>query len=85
MSVVLCSGGDCGIYIYVCCVQGVTVVLRDVKQSQISEEELKLLLGYVEEDIHDYQLTAFPLLRVTNSLLRPGRISRVQIPPLSKK
>ena len=46
--------------------QAVTVVLRDVKQSQISEEELKLLLGYVEEDIHDYQrqMTAFPLLRV---------------------
>ena len=42
------------------------MVLRDVKQSQISEEELKLLLGYVEEDIHDYQrqMTAFPLLRV---------------------
>ena len=47
------------------------MVLRDVKQSQISEEELKLLLGYVEEDIHDYQrqMTAFPLLRVTTPFL----------------
>jgi hypothetical protein len=45
--------------------KAMTVVLRDVKQAQISEDELKLLLGYVEEDIHDYQrqLTAFPLLR----------------------
>ena len=69
-------------YMYVClwdqsdcllCSQGVTVVLRDVKQSQISEEELKLLLGYVEEDIHDYQrqMTAFPLLRVTDSIPLP--------------
>ena len=49
-----------------CHCQAITVVLRDVKQAHISEDELKLLLGYVEEDIHDYQrqLTAFPLLRV---------------------
>lgn len=48
-----------------------TVLLRDVKQSQISEDELKLLLGYVEEDIHDYrrQVTAFPLLKVSFILL----------------
>ena len=46
-----------------------TVVLREVKQSQISEDELKLLLSYVEEDIHDYrrQITAFPLLRVSET------------------
>ncbi|CAI8031672.1 Small subunit processome component 20 homolog [Geodia barretti] len=45
--------------------KAMTVVLREVKQSQISEDELKLLLSYVEEDIHDYrrQITAFPLLR----------------------
>ena len=50
-------------------IQAVTVLLRDVKQSQISEDELKLLLSYVEEDVHDYrrQVTAFPLLRVNNT------------------
>ena len=64
----VCLLGSNSVNVTVCCDQGVTVVLRDVKQSQISEEELKLLLGYVEEDIHDYQrqMTAFPLLRVTN-------------------
>ena len=46
--------------------QAMTVVLRDVKQSEVSKEELKLLLGYIQEDIHDYQrqITAFPLLKV---------------------
>ena len=43
------------------------VVLRDFKRHTISEDELKLLLSFVEEDIHDYQRqsTAFPLLKVS--------------------
>jgi len=46
-----------------------TVVLRDFKRHEISEDELKLLLSFVEEDIHDYQRqsTAFPLLKVVTS------------------
>ena len=46
--------------------QAMTVVLRDFKRHEISEDELKLLLSFVEEDIHDYQRqsTAFPLLKV---------------------
>jgi len=46
-----------------------TVVLREFKGHDISEDELKLLLSFVEEDIHDYQRqsTAFPLLKVLSS------------------
>ena len=42
------------------------MIVRDFKKHDVSEDELKLLLGFVEEDIHDYQRqsTAFPLLKV---------------------
>ena len=45
-----------------------TVIVRDFKQHEISEDELRLLLSFVEEDIYDYhrQSTAFPLLKVLN-------------------
>ncbi len=41
-------------------------MVRDVKQHSIDEDQLKVLLTYVEEDIHDYnrQATAFSLLKV---------------------
>ena len=59
-------------------VQAMTVIVRDFKKRDISEDELKVLLSFVEEDIHDYQRqsTAFPLLKVRRnypsySLLSP--------------
>ena len=53
-----------------------TVVLRDVKQSEISKDELKLLLGYIQEDVRDYQrqMTAFPLLKVQLVLPVPATV-----------
>ena len=55
-----------------------TVVLREFKQQEVSPDELKLLLSFVEEDIHDYQRqgTAFPLLKVS-ILYLPIYIARV--------
>ena len=48
------------------CLQAMTAIVRDFKQHVISEDELRLLLSFVEEDIYDYQRqsTAFPLLKV---------------------
>ena len=47
--------------------QALTVMVRDVKQHSIDEEQLKVLLTYAEEDIHDSnrQATAFSLLKVS--------------------
>ena len=46
--------------------QAMTVMVRDFKRHAITEEELKVLLTFVEEDVEDYrrQSTAFPLLKV---------------------
>ena len=43
-----------------------TVLVRDIKYHSISTEQLQVLLGYVEQDIHDHtrQATAFSLLKV---------------------
>ena len=43
-----------------------TVILRDFKKQDVSEDELTILLSFVEEDIYDHQRqsTAFPLLKV---------------------
>ena len=43
-----------------------TVLVRDIKYHSISTEQLQVLLGYVEQDVHDYtrQATAFSLLKV---------------------
>ena len=43
-----------------------TVIIRDFKQFTVAEKYLQVLLGFVEEDIHDHtkQGTAFPLLKV---------------------
>ena len=51
-----------------CLLQAMTVIVRDYKKLTVSEDELKLLLSFVEEDIHDYQRqsTAFPLLKVSS-------------------
>jgi uncharacterized protein (UPF0216 family) len=51
--------------------QAMTVVVRDFKKHSISEDELKVLLSFVEEDFYDYrrQSTAFPLLKVSNSAI----------------
>jgi U3 small nucleolar RNA-associated protein 20 len=42
-----------------------TKIIEDFTYHHISDEELKLLLSYIEQDIHDYkrQSTAFPLLK----------------------
>ena len=42
------------------------MIVRDCKKHTVSEDELRLLLSFVEEDVHDYQRqsTAFPLLKV---------------------
>ena len=46
-----------------------TVIIRDFKQYTVAEKHLQVLLGFVEEDIHDHtkQGTAFPLLKVSAS------------------
>ena len=43
-----------------------TVILRDFRKQDVSEDELTVLLSFVEEDIYDHQRqsTAFPLLKV---------------------
>ncbi|XP_021355382.1 small subunit processome component 20 homolog [Mizuhopecten yessoensis] len=45
--------------------KAVTVLVRDVKCYEINSEQLQVLLGFCEEDLHDYhrQSTAFSLLR----------------------
>ena len=42
------------------------MIVRDFKKHDVTEDELRILLSFVEEDIHDYQRqsTAFPLLKV---------------------
>lgn len=54
-----------------------TVIVRDFKKHAITEEELRVLLSFVEEDIHDYQRqgTAFPLLKVRHA----GRLAEVKM------
>ena len=52
------------------------MIIRDFKQYTVAEKHLQVLLGFVEEDIHDHtkQGTAFPLLKVgfcSLSLKRP--------------
>ena len=43
------------------------MILRDFKKQDVSEDELTVLLSFVEEDIYDHQRqgTAFPLLKVS--------------------
>ena len=47
-----------------------TVILRDFRKQDVSEDELTVLLSFVEEDIYDHQRqsTAFPLLKVSINL-----------------
>ncbi|XP_071941723.1 small subunit processome component 20 homolog [Antedon mediterranea] len=49
----------------VACFKAVTVLVRDVKGHQITDEQLQVLLSFAEEDIHDHtrQATAFSLLK----------------------
>lgn len=51
--------------------QAITILVRNVKNSKISETQLQVLLGYAEEDIYDQsrQATAFGLLKVTRQML----------------
>ena len=46
--------------------QTMTVVVRDVRSVHVTNEQLLVLLGYVEQDLNDHtrQATAFGLLRV---------------------
>lgn len=50
--------------------QAMTVIIRNFKQYTVAEKHLQVLLGFVEEDIHDHtkQGTAFPLLKVGSLL-----------------
>ena len=43
-----------------------TVIIRNHKHFKVAEKQLQVLLGFVEEDIHDHskQGAAFPLLKV---------------------
>ena len=43
------------------------MILRDFRKQDASEDELTVLLSFVEEDIYDHQRqsTAFPLLKVS--------------------
>lgn len=45
--------------------KAMTVIIRDFNQYTVAEKHLQVLLGFVEEDIHDHtrQGTAFPLLK----------------------
>eukprot|EP00118_Oscarella_pearsei_P012476 m.92302 g.92302 ORF g.92302 m.92302 type:complete len:2568 (+) comp36728_c0_seq4:63-7766(+) len=47
------------------CFKAVTVLMREHKRHKITDQELKVLLTFVEEDIYDFfrQSTAFPLLK----------------------
>ncbi|XP_033113828.1 small subunit processome component 20 homolog isoform X2 [Anneissia japonica] len=59
----------------VACFKAVTVLVHDGKGQQITDEQLQVLLSYVEEDIHDHtrQATAFSLLKaiLTRQLMVP--------------
>lgn len=45
--------------------KGMTVIIRNHKHFKVAEKQLQVLLGFVEEDIHDHskQGAAFPLLK----------------------
>uniref|UniRef100_A0A3Q3VPZ3 Uncharacterized protein n=1 Tax=Mola mola TaxID=94237 RepID=A0A3Q3VPZ3_MOLML len=47
------------------CFKAITILVKNVKSSKISETQLQVLLGYAEEDIYDQsrQATAFGLLK----------------------
>ncbi|XP_075932289.1 small subunit processome component 20 homolog [Anarhichas minor] len=47
------------------CFKAITILVKNVKNNQISETQLQVLLGYAEEDIYDQsrQATAFGLLK----------------------
>ncbi|CAH1799075.1 unnamed protein product [Owenia fusiformis] len=49
----------------VVCFKALTIVVRDIKYHSITEKQLHVLLGYIEEDIRDHQrqATAFGLLK----------------------
>lgn len=50
--------------------QAITILVKNVKTSTISDTQLQVLLGYAEEDIYDQsrQATAFGLLKVTSQM-----------------
>ncbi|XP_034530006.1 small subunit processome component 20 homolog [Notolabrus celidotus] len=47
------------------CFKAITILVKNVKSSKVSETQLQVLLGYAEEDIYDQsrQATAFGLLK----------------------
>lgn len=57
-------------HLYMIFSQAITILVKNVKASKISETQLQVLLGYAEEDIYDQsrQATAFGLLKVTNRM-----------------
>ena len=52
------------------------MILRDFRKQDVSEDELTVLLSFVEEDIYDHQRqsTAFPLLKVSVVMSQPFSI-----------
>ena len=65
-----------------------TVILRDFTHSSVSDDELRLLVSYIEQDIHDYkrQSTAFPLLRVSKPFSHPCHCTLLETKiPYSRK
>ncbi|XP_061662596.1 small subunit processome component 20 homolog [Syngnathoides biaculeatus] len=65
------------------CFKTITILVKNVKNSKISEIQLQVLLGYAEEDIYDHsrQATAFGLLKaiVSRKLIVP------EMEPLMRK
>lgn len=58
--------------------QAITILVKNVKSSKVSETQLQVLLGYAEEDIYDQsrQATAFGLLKVASTRERDRLHSR---------
>ncbi|XP_023930047.1 small subunit processome component 20 homolog [Lingula anatina] len=73
----------------VSCFKTITVLVRDVKFHSVDTNQLQILLGYVEEDMHDFnrQATAFGLLKaiLSRKLLVPeiheiiGKVAQLSI------
>lgn len=57
-----------------------TVIIRDCKHYKVAEKQLQILLGFVEEDIHDHtkQGAAFPLLKVILSFSKLCKVDWVK-------
>ncbi|CAB3989651.1 small subunit processome component 20 homolog, partial [Paramuricea clavata] len=60
----------------------ITVLIRDFTELKVTERQLRILLTFVEEDIHDYtrQSSAFPLLKaILSRKLQASEINDVML------